>query len=170
MSNQSEHHEEYHEIVIRCMTTFQLLEEFIKMVLIQLELLTKEKLKADTYYNFEGKRNSILNSPMERLIKTLRIYTEDEELFKSLETIKNNRNHVAHQSFLISIKELDNEEALESETKKLEEWNKSAREMVDKMLKRWMGFDKVLASNNIYMLHGDYLSPMKEKIELGKGN
>lgn len=129
--------ESYHNIIIKCMTEFQHIEEMIKMILIKIERITYNRLKDYVHYEPEIKEESINHSAMERLIKMLNAYIDDKSLIARLKEIMKGRNHVAHQSLLLTAKDLKDEHTIYLGIVELERLHLDSQCLFEELHKIW---------------------------------
>jgi hypothetical protein len=136
--------EEYYHLVMKCLMTFQYLEEMMKQVLIRFEALIYIRIKDFTPYNLTPKFRSIENAAMGRLIDMLSIYCDDPELIAKLKDVKKTRNELAHQGFLMA--GWEGKEGIERKAKApdLEQVEEGAAKLIERLGDRWENLEKTL--------------------------
>ena len=137
-------HSDYFNAIMRCMISFQFVEEALKMVLIRLESLTYFCLRQYTHYNLKPKVSAIQNAAMGRLIDMLTIYSDDKELITELRKIKKKRDQIAHRSLLMTSEEISDEEHIHLKAAELETIKESSEAMLKRLLDKWKDLDDLL--------------------------
>ena len=134
----------YLDAVMRCMITFQHIEEILKQILMRYEALVYFRLKGHAYYNLKPRLHSIKDAPMGRLITMLTTYVDDKALIEQLKAIKKKRDHVVHKSLLMELGETDDSAAFPLQVSELEDLDTSAQSLFKSLVQRWGDFDETL--------------------------
>ena len=137
-------HSDYFDEVTRCMMSFQYIEEALKMVLVRLESLTYFRLRGYTHYDLKPKIDSIQNAAMGRLIDFLKIYTDDPKLIEDLKVVKKQRDLIAHQSLLMTVEQLKDDDFIQLKFSELEKVKECSNSLLMKICDRYKDLDKTL--------------------------
>lgn len=109
----------FNSILPTCMHMYQHIEELLRQSIIKYHKIIE--IKTNDVLSFRPPVNSVESAPMGKLIQYFTQYNENEELINLLKNVKNNRNHIAHQSYLITYHERQDEALL---VKKIDEASK----------------------------------------------
>lgn len=134
---------DYMDEVTRCMLQYQYIELVLKKILFRYECLIYFRLKK--FCDYKPDITSLEKAPLERLIKRYRPYCGNADLFNDLNTIKADRNHIAHESLLMTYEELQQKDEVHAKTIDLEEKRKTASIVLIKLCDQWNILDQILA-------------------------
>jgi hypothetical protein len=135
---------DYMNEVTRCMLQYQYIEMVLKMILFRYECLIYFRLKR--FCDYKPDITSLEKAPLERLIKRYRPYCGNSDLFNNLNTIKDDRNHIAHESLLMTYEEQQQKDTVHGKTIDLEGKRKTASIVLIKLADQWNVLDQILAT------------------------
>lgn len=133
---------DYIDEVARCMLTYQHVEMALKLILFRYEVLVRIRL--NKYCDYKPDVGGLEKAPLERLIKRYKPYCDDLEFLKGLNGIKNDRNHIAHESLLMTHEELQAQNEVHKKTIDLESKEKAASVVLVGLLRQWNILDQIL--------------------------
>ncbi len=81
---------------------------------------------------------------MGRLIDMLKVFTEEVALISELRYIKKQRDHIAHQSFLLTIRESTDSPLIAAKTSDFTVLNERALVLMEEMTEKWKHLDELL--------------------------
>ena len=100
----------YKKMTIRILANFQLLEFLLKLYIGKSYDMIHTCVGERVYFDFSI--SDVENYPLERLLNVFGKLNSNKDLQKRLNKLKTKRNHIAHQSLLITIGDLGNKDVL----------------------------------------------------------
>jgi hypothetical protein len=90
------------------LTNFQFIEEELKNILICCNEIVVRRMSGVAFYTYS--KESILDTPLDNLIKRFKFFCDDDDLMSMLNTLRSRRNTIAHRGYLEIINH-ENDEA-----------------------------------------------------------
>ena len=134
----------YADEITKCIITFQYIEEALKQNLARLNVLIHFRIKKYVPYDIKPNLQSINNAPMGRLIELYKIYCNDNNLISDLRKIKDYRDEIVHQSFLITYDEMHNQKNIKFKISELKRINELAKKSMLKLMELWKDIETIL--------------------------
>ena len=94
----------YSNDVMGTIGTLQLIEFALKMYITVSHQLIHNKIEGKIPYHFSGK--DVENAPLERLLAVFSKLNDNRDLQDRLNKLKESRNHVAHQGFILQFEQV----------------------------------------------------------------
>lgn len=91
---------EYSDVLARCMITYQFIEEGLKFCLYRCHAIIQFRLWGLLPY--EAPLTSVDDAALGRLVEQYKVFTKNEDLIKSLRSIKSHRDFCAHKGYLFA--------------------------------------------------------------------
>jgi hypothetical protein len=109
---------QYTEVFLKCLGTYQFIEEGIRFCLLRYHATTQFRL--DGFVKYEIPFTAIDEVALGRLIEWLKAYCQDTELLGELRLIKAKRDKVAHKGMVLNLEKQADEDFLQSQVSELE--------------------------------------------------
>lgn len=116
---------EYINQVQKALLNFQYIEEGMKMYIDYAQMIISINLNKKIPYKHHY--DALKNLPMRKALKEFQRYNDNEILIKKIQKIIENRNFVAHESFLLSMEEQNNEKDMGAKAEKMKNIADNAR-------------------------------------------
>ncbi|MDH5648192.1 MAG: hypothetical protein OEY67_00940 [Gammaproteobacteria bacterium] len=124
--------EDYQAGIMQALERFQFIEEALKECIFSAVKIAENKLAPFFPVNYKAKDISKL--PLGSLINNFVKINSDSKLHKELRDITQERNYIAHQSFLFTLGELEDEDLMKNELKKILDISEKAKQLHNKVL------------------------------------
>ncbi len=124
--------EDYQAEIMRALEKFQFIEETLKECIFSAVKIAENKLTPYFPLNYQAKDISKL--PLGPLINKFVKINSNTNLHKDLKDITQDRNYIAHQSFLFTLGELEDEALMGDELKKLKDIYERAKKIHEQVL------------------------------------
>jgi hypothetical protein len=142
----SQRFHEYSRQLALCTMTYQFIELSLRFCLLRCHATVQFRLEGLLPY--EAPFRAIQDAAMGRLIDWYKIFTTNTTLIEDLRSIKGERDRIAHQGYILTLKEQDNDAFLIQETQKLEAAEKRANACLEALKVEGEKTDEVV--NRVY--------------------
>ena len=110
-------HEYLNVLLPKCILAYQFIEECLRQCLYRQHTIARKKLEGLLPYNTP--LESINNAAMGKLVLYFRTFNNDDQLISLLNQTKKNRDTIAHQGYLMSYEEQNDQEFIERKHEEL---------------------------------------------------
>lgn len=119
-------HEYLNVLLPKCLLSYQFIEECLRQCLYRQHAIAHRKLNGLLPYN--PPLESINNVAMGKLVQYFQTFSDDDQLISLLNQVRENRNTVAHQGYLMTYEEQNNQEVIERKHMELKSFLSQAQE------------------------------------------
>lgn len=142
----SDHFDNYSRQVTLCMLTYQFIEFSLRFCLLRCHAIVKFRL--DGHLPYEVPVQTIEDAALGRLIDWYKTYTTNQDLIKKLRNIKTERDHLAHQAYVLTLEEQHDDNFLLEKSRGLEAVHQRAKACLEGLQAEMETTDKVV--NQVY--------------------
>ena len=121
----------YTERLTHCMLKYQYIEFALKGCLVRFHATAHFRLAG--YLPYKVPLEAIESAALGQLIKSFKTFSEDGELVRELNKLSGERDHIAHQGFIFTCEEQNDESLLLERTKELEAARQRAESCLSKV-------------------------------------
>lgn len=117
---------QYIDLLPQCMLNYQFIEEGLRFCLYRQHAIVAMRVK--TILCYKPPFDSIQNAAMGKLISYFQTFCDNAELLKSLNEVKKKRDHIAHQGYLLTFEEQNDQKFISDQLIELESAYKEAKD------------------------------------------